>query len=212
MQELRASAGARLAPLDLRQEEREPQDIVRGGEQRRQAADMLHYGVEIEQGVAPILATRNRPLVGLQLAGFERGAEWLDPARRDEAAQQKKAVLIKAPGAFGVEPADLRMPQQIAHSSLYLPAGVSPRAMRRNRAAKPLMILERKKKILERKKKDRLAAVLLNWHQKEMKCQAVVRAVAEAFCFLRRESQPITPRPVAKSGNAAGSGVAAGEN
>jgi hypothetical protein len=30
---------------------------------------------------------------------------------------------------------------------------------------------------------------------------------AAAFCFLRRANQPIAPRPVAKSGKAAGSGT-----
>ena len=30
---------------------------------------------------------------------------------------------------------------------------------------------------------------------------------AAFFCFLRRASQPITPRPLAKRGNAAGIGV-----
>ena len=63
MQELRAAAGAGLAALDLRQKKRQLQDLVRGGKQRRQAANLLHCGIEIEQCVAPIIATRDRPFV-----------------------------------------------------------------------------------------------------------------------------------------------------
>ena len=94
MEELCATAGTRLAPLDLRQEERLSQDMVGGGQQRRQAADILHCGVKIEQGVAPITATRDRPFVGRQVASLKRGAEWFDPTRWDCAAEQEEAFVV----------------------------------------------------------------------------------------------------------------------
>src|ERR1700733_9867020 len=100
MQELRATAEPRLAPFDLCQEEWPLQDVVCGGKQRRQSANILHCRVEIKQGVAPIMATRGRPFVGWQRAGLKCGAEWLDPARRDDAAQQKKAFVVKTPSVF----------------------------------------------------------------------------------------------------------------
>src|SRR5664279_3341569 len=56
------------------------------------------------------------------------------------------------------------------------------------------------------KKRPPTAAVLPKSDQVFLD-QAAART-ADAFRFLRRASQPITPRPVAKSGSAAGNGVA----
>ena len=41
-----------------------PQDTVDGGEQQRRLADALPYRIEIERGVAPIMAARNGLLIG----------------------------------------------------------------------------------------------------------------------------------------------------
>ena len=115
MQQLRASARARFAPLDLRQEERHAKDVIRRGKQRRQAAHVPHRGIEIEQSVAPVQPTRDRPFVVRQGAVLERGAEWLDPARRDDAARQQKAVVVESLCVLGVEPVDLRVPRRFVH-------------------------------------------------------------------------------------------------
>lgn len=87
---------------------------MRGGKQRRQAANIPHCGVEIEQGVAPITATRDRPLLRRQVAGLKRGAEWLDPPRWDRTAQQEKTLVVQTTSIFGVEPADLRVQRMFA--------------------------------------------------------------------------------------------------
>jgi hypothetical protein len=57
----------------------------------------------------------------------------------------------------------------------------------------------------ERKKKDRLAAIFPKSDPVFDQAAAIASA---SFRFLRQPSRPITPRPVAKSGRAAGRGVA----
>jgi hypothetical protein len=56
-------------------------------------------------------------------------------------------------------------------------------------------------RIVRANKKGRLAAAILCFVQAATAC---------AFRFLRQPNRPIAPRPVAKSGSAAGSGVAVG--
>jgi len=61
MQRLHAAPRPRLASLDLRQEERLLQEMMHGGQHDRQAANLLHGRIEVEQRMAPIGTAGNRP-------------------------------------------------------------------------------------------------------------------------------------------------------
>ena len=115
MDRLRAAAGARLTPFDLRQEERLLQDMIGGGQHPRLAANTLHRRIQIDQGVAPAMAAGHRPCVGWKFAGVKSGAKRLDPVRGNDPGQQQKPVRIKALSVLGVEPADLGASGKIAH-------------------------------------------------------------------------------------------------
>ncbi len=115
MQFLRAAAGTRFTPLDLRQKEWLLQEMMNGGQHDRQAADVLHRRIEVEQGMAPIGATGNRPHVRRPRAGLEGVAKRSDPGRWDSAAQQEIALVVEMPHVFGVEPTDPGARQKLRH-------------------------------------------------------------------------------------------------
>jgi hypothetical protein len=118
MQRLRAAAGARLTPLDLRQEERRLQQMVHGGEHDRQAANLLHGRIEVEQGMAPIASAGNRPVDRRRRAGLEAVAKRPDPGRRNGAAQQQKTLHVEQPPALDVERGDFGAGQNPGHGTL----------------------------------------------------------------------------------------------
>jgi hypothetical protein len=60
----------------------------------------------LEQGMAPIGATGNRPLFRRQRAGLEGVAKRPDPGRRNSAAQQEIALVVEQPRVFGVKPTE----------------------------------------------------------------------------------------------------------
>ncbi len=115
MQLLRAAARPRLTTLDLRQEERLLQDMMNGGQHDRQSANLLHRGIEVEQGMAPIAAAGNRPHLRRQSAGLEGVAKRPDPGLRDSAAQQEITLLVEMPCVPGVEPTDPGARQKLRH-------------------------------------------------------------------------------------------------
>jgi hypothetical protein len=115
MQFLRAAARTRFAPLDLRQEERLLQDMMHGSQHDRQAADLLHCRIEVEQGVAPIGATGNRPHVRGQRAGLEGVAKRPDPGCGNGGAQQQIALIVEQPPVFSVEPRKPGARQELRH-------------------------------------------------------------------------------------------------
>jgi hypothetical protein len=103
---LRAAARTRFAPLDLRHEERLSQDLINRRQHDRQAANLLRGRIKLEQGMAPIGATGNRPLFRRQRAGLEGVAKRPDPGRRNSAAQQEIALVVEQPRIFGVKPTE----------------------------------------------------------------------------------------------------------
>ena len=117
MQSLRAAARTRLTPLDLRQEKRLLQEVMNGGQHDRQAANLLHRRIEIEQGMAPIGATRNRPHLRGPRAGLEGVAKLPDPGLGDSAAQEEIALVVETPRVFGVEPTDPGARHNICHGN-----------------------------------------------------------------------------------------------
>ena len=77
---------------------------MNGGQHDRQAANLSHRRIEVEQGVAPVGATGNRPLFRRQRAGLEGVAKRTDPGRGNRATQQEIALVVEQPCVGGVEP------------------------------------------------------------------------------------------------------------
>jgi len=118
MQFLRAAARTRLTALDLHQDEGLSQDMVGSRQHGRQAADLLHPRIEVQQGMPPIEPTgRARPRLRRQHTGLEGIAQRPDPGRGNSAAQQQVALLVEQPRSFGVEPVDPGSRQEFRHSA-----------------------------------------------------------------------------------------------
>ncbi len=98
---LGAAARTGRAPFHLCQEERLAQNVKRRGQQHRQAAQKLHGGIEIEQGMTPgrfpaapaIRSEGSAPASNAARSGSV-------PARRDGAAQQQIAFVVETAGVF----------------------------------------------------------------------------------------------------------------
>ena len=60
--------------------------MMDGGQHDRQAANLLHRRIEVQQGMAPIDATGNRPLFRRQCAGFEGVLQRTDSGRGNRPA------------------------------------------------------------------------------------------------------------------------------
>jgi hypothetical protein len=107
MQFLRAATHTRLTPLDLGQEEWLLQDMMHGGQHDRQAADLLHCRIEVDERMTPIGATRTRPHVRRQHPSLESVAKRPDPGLGNRTAQQEVALLVETPCVIGGETTDL---------------------------------------------------------------------------------------------------------